>query len=531
MRRKFVRPTIASKVNIAKSYRTYLAKLMSAGTYYKFNFFADILSGMQVQEDPNTSTFSIGVVEGHYLMKYSPTMVEQLDEFGAGIVICHELGHPSLSHHSRMLRLYSLFESDPVKQCKAAAVIHIAADYALNSWLIDDCGIFTLKDLKCRVGKPVESGDTFQGTPMGSYAGIHPSDVGLPSSKSMEWYIDVLSKRITNNPDWSVSDIVSPSGNDSGDSSEGQDSPGDSGDSESSSASAGGSTGSLNKAASQMTDEQYEALLKASGIDPSGDIANLSNPAEGSSTSELADQLKRDFTRIMAQSRETIKSRGTLPGAIEELVENLLRPPEVDWRQELRNYCATARPSRKKTTLSRPKRKHVSITGAITSDHPGKRKNPSYQIVFAIDTSASVSNSELQEIFTELRGILALKEGTEITVVECDTHIGRIYDLGSVKDIDTKVTGRGGTSFDPVFRWIAGTPFEGTKCAKQPDLLIYATDGECSLPPVEVRLPQSKVLWLISSRGKVPCEGYGWGRRPTKVKGFADYGRYILVGK
>jgi len=536
MRKKFVIPKAGVKLSIAKSYRTILAKLMSNGTYSRFNFFADILSGLQTEEDTNTKTFSMQVSNGHYLMKYSPLMVNVLDEFGAGIVICHELGHAALFHIPRMIRIYSMFDNDKRKLLIIVSVIHVSADYALNSWLIDVFGIFTLSDLKTRVGPQVESGPTFNGVPMGLYAGIHPSDVDLPPKKSMEWYAEALCDRILEE-DWDINNIVNNEGDSSeGDSSEGDSSEGDSSEGTSDSEGKAGSKakgliGKLSAVADKLTDEQFQQLVEAAGIDPNSDIENLCNPAEDSSPSELADQLTRSFTKMMADSAEAVKSRGTLPGSIKQFIDELIRPPQVDWRQELRNYCKSAKPSRRKTTLSRPKRKHISLSGAVTSDHPGKRKNPSYRIVFAIDTSGSVSNSELQEIFSELRGILNCNEGTEVTVVECDTHIGRVYDLDSVKDVDTNVSGRGGTSFDPVFHWVKGNlVWEKERCDKQPDLLIYATDGECPLPPVDIRIPQSKMLWLISSRGRVPCEGSSWGKsRSNEQKGYADYGRFIRV--
>jgi len=523
MRKKFVIPKAGVKVNIANSYRTYLAKLMSKGTYNRFNFFADILSGLQTQEDASTKTFSMQVYQGHYLMKYSPDMVKELDEFGAGIVIAHELGHAALFHVPRMIKLYAMFDSDTKKLMAAAGIIHIAADYALNSWLIDSCSIFTLKDLKTRVGKPTNSGEVYDGQPLSTYAGIHPSDVGLPPRKSLEWYVDALSKRIIDEP-WDIRLIVKPGDGEDSDKDSNAKGKGDK------TGKGRGMLGNLSQAAGQLTDEQLEELMEAAGIDPAKDIENLMNPSEDGSTSELADQLTREFTKMMADSAEAVKSRGTLPGSIQQFIEDLIRPPQVDWRQELRNYCKSAKPSRSRTTLSRPKRKHVSIEGAVTPDHPGKRKNPSYRIVFAIDTSGSVSNAELQEIFVELRGILNCNEGTEVTVVECDTRIGRIYELDSVKEVDTNVSGRGGTSFNPVFDWIKGNITWDTKrCDKQPDLLIYATDGECPLPPADIRIPQSKMLWLISSRGRVPSESHVWGMRTDEVKGYGDYGRFIKV--
>lgn len=521
MRKKFVIPTARPKVSIAKSYRTYLAKLMSRGTYSRFNFFADILSGLQTKEDTETKTFSIQVKNGHYLMKYSPEMVEALDEYGAGIVICHELGHAALGHLPRMLRLHDMFSEDKQKQMAAAAVIHVAADYALNSWLIDDCRIFSLLDLKTRVGTP-DGVLTYEDTPMGLYAGIHPSDVDLPPSKSMEWYVEKLSERILQEP-WDVTRVVSPGGN-NGDSSD-QDSDGDNQESTS-----GGTVGKLSQAAGAMTPEQLDELCKAAGLNPGEDIDNLNSGDGEASASELADHLEREFVRMMQASLESTKNRGTMPGNLQSWVEELLKPPVVDWRQELRNYCKTAKPNIKRSTIARPRRKHINLGGSLeVCDYPGKRKNPSYRIVFAIDTSGSVSDSELQEIFTELRGILNSNEGTEVTVVECDTRIGKIYELSGASDVDTKVSGRGGTSFDPVFEWVNGKPWQDEVCRKHPDLLIYATDGECCLPPLGIRIPQNKVLWLISSRGRIPSDSYSWGQSTDKTSGYGDYGRFIKV--
>jgi predicted metal-dependent peptidase len=528
MRRKFQKPTARAPLSIANSYHNYLGTLMSTGSAYRtFNLFADILSGLQTREDSSIKTFSIQISNGHYLMKYSPEMVEELDEYGAGAVIAHELGHAALGHIPRMIRYYDMLKEDPVKLAKAAAVIHVSADYALNSWLIDGCRIFSLEDLKCRIGKPTEDRE-YNGIPMGSYAGIHPSDVDLPILKSLEWYVEELSSRIVDKP-WDIKILVQPGDEGGGD--EGSDSgPGDKGEE----GGEGGFMGKLMAAASKMTDEQLEELMEAAGIDPTEDVSKLMNPGEDESATELADKLSREFIKRMQDSMDTVKSRGTVPGYIEEWLDKLTRPPEVDWKQELRNYAKSAKPSRKKTTLGRPRRRHVLLEGLDTSDYPGKRKNPSYNIVFGIDTSGSVSNSELEEIFSELRGILDTNEGTNVTVVECDTNIGRIYSLEEVSDIDTKVSGRGGTSFDPIFQWVKGKPWlDGSKeiiCAKQPDLFIYATDGECNLPPVDIRIPQNKMLWLISSRGTLPAEEYRWGNpKPSAVSGFCDYGRYIQV--
>ena len=60
------------------------------------------------------------------------------------------------------------------------------------------------------------------------------------------------------------------------------------------------------------------------------------------------------------------------------------------------------------------------------------------------------------------------------------------------------MAGGGGTSFLPVFDWIAGRGL-------RPDLLVYFTDAEGEFPR---RAPDYPVIWLVKGSGKVP-----WGER------------------
>jgi predicted metal-dependent peptidase len=84
------------------------------------------------------------------------------------------------------------------------------------------------------------------------------------------------------------------------------------------------------------------------------------------------------------------------------------------------------------------------------------------------------------------------KTGTEVTVIECDTIIQRVYEYnGKLEDISVK--GRGGTSFEPVFEYL----FEHRN---EFNNLIYLTDGECTAPKTQVRKP---ILWVHSSRSSI----------------------------
>ncbi len=111
-------------------------------------------------------------------------------------------------------------------------------------------------------------------------------------------------------------------------------------------------------------------------------------------------------------------------------------------------------------------------------------------IIFAIDTSGSMSNEDLAEIFAEVR-VYRETYPCRLTVIQCDANIQSIttYEEMDGEEIPPKVQlfGRGGTDFRPVFQWIDENAVGG--------YLIYATDGYGSFPEAE---QTGGVIWLLS---------------------------------
>lgn len=111
-------------------------------------------------------------------------------------------------------------------------------------------------------------------------------------------------------------------------------------------------------------------------------------------------------------------------------------------------------------------------------------------IIFAIDTSGSMSNEDLAEIFAEVR-VYRETYPCRLTVIQCDAKIQSIttYEEMDGEEIPPKVQlfGRGGTDFRPVFQWIDENA-EGA-------YLIYATDGCGNFPESE---QTGGIIWLLS---------------------------------
>ena len=74
------------------------------------------------------------------------------------------------------------------------------------------------------------------------------------------------------------------------------------------------------------------------------------------------------------------------------------------------------------------------------------------------------------QVMNEIFAILA-KRKHDITVIECDAEVRRVYKAKTPADIKKKVAGRGGTWFSPVIDYINKDKYF------RDALLIYFTDG------------------------------------------------------
>ncbi|MBR5500917.1 MAG: hypothetical protein IKV74_05260, partial [Clostridia bacterium] len=121
-------------------------------------------------------------------------------------------------------------------------------------------------------------------------------------------------------------------------------------------------------------------------------------------------------------------------------------------------------------------------------DLSGRMDDKVLKIVVAIDTSGSMNDHSIAQIFNEIFAILA-KRKYEITVIECDAKVQRVYRAKNALDIQKKITGRGGTVFTPVIDYVNQDPYY------RDALLIYFTDGFG-----EEKIPKPKTyrnLWVV----------------------------------
>ena len=176
------------------------------------------------------------------------------------------------------------------------------------------------------------------------------------------------------------------------------------------------------------------------------------------------------------------ESRGFMPGYFLSEAEKINKPPVLSWQALLKKYIGTISANKRKTRtrLNRRQPERFDLSGTVD--------DKVLKIIVAIDTSASVDDIMIAHIINEILGILA-KRKHDITVIECDAEVQRIYKAKTQADIQKKVTGRGGTCFSPVIDYINNDKYF------RDALLIYFTDGygESVIP----RPRTYRNLWVV----------------------------------
>lgn len=199
--------------------------------------------------------------------------------------------------------------------------------------------------------------------------------------------------------------------------------------------------------------------------------------------------IKKQTEHILKEIADQVtKSRGTIPGEFAEIFKKLdeVEPPKFDWQGYLRRFAGGSTKIYTKKTRRKYNKRY--------EENPGLKIKPRRHILFAIDTSGSVSTNELKECINELHHIH--KTGTEITVIEADTAIRHIGKFNPKKDFE--IHGRGGTIFDPVIDYYNENLHKYT-------CLIYFTDGEAPAPAPA----KGRMLWVLSSQSPLNPELIG----------------------
>ena len=193
--------------------------------------------------------------------------------------------------------------------------------------------------------------------------------------------------------------------------------------------------------------------------------------------------VQQQIDRIAKQTAEQVqRNQGTIPGQFRDYIDELfkVKPRIFDWKSYFRRYLGSVldielRKSRK--------RENIRFPEASGTRH--KRKS---QIFVVVDTSGSVSPTDLCDFFSEIHHIY--KAGAVIDICEIDTQIQRIYRYNGKWDLQAH--GRGGTILNAAVDYVNDHRRDYTSC-------VFFTDGYCD---VDFKI-YVDTMWIIASGG---CE-------------------------
>ncbi|URZ06699.1 vWA domain-containing protein [Clostridium felsineum] len=176
-------------------------------------------------------------------------------------------------------------------------------------------------------------------------------------------------------------------------------------------------------------------------------------------------------------------AKGKLPAKVQQYVDYMNRKAEISWQDYLKRAIGTLPKGYKKTITRKDRRQPYRM------DLRGKLSNHIIKIVVALDISGSMSDSEIDTAMIEIFDILKNKN-YELTIIECDNSVRRVYKVTKSKDIKKKSNTKGGTSFSPVFEYLHKNRMEDC-------FLIYFTDG-MGEKELKIRTNIKKIMWVLT---------------------------------
>lgn len=215
---------------------------------------------------------------------------------------------------------------------------------------------------------------------------------------------------------------------------------------------------------------------------------------------DIDEKTFKEFTEKFVNNSQ----KGKIPDYLGDIISALKNSKgELPWNLYLKKLMGTVESNKKKTITRRNRRQPNRL------DLRGELRGHKAQIAVALDISGSISDEEFKQAIKEVLNIVK-NYNQEITIIECDNEIKRVYKVKSKKDIKERLEIRGGTKFSPVFNYANN---------KKINLLVYFTDGKGE-DRLQVVPRGYKILWVISGRGdKLSLkESYGAVKKLSKVK-------------
>ena len=160
---------------------------------------------------------------------------------------------------------------------------------------------------------------------------------------------------------------------------------------------------------------------------------------------------------------------GNVPGNIKRMIKDLTAPV-VNWQELLQQQVQSI--IKNDFSFARPSRRSWHMDAIL----PGMKNAETIDVVVAIDTSGSISESDLKDFLSEVSGIMSMYDDYKVHIITWDTKVYNPVDYSpdSADDIhEYKAEGGGGTDPHCIWDYLQKQEIEPKKLIVFTDYCFY----------------------------------------------------------
>jgi len=205
--------------------------------------------------------------------------------------------------------------------------------------------------------------------------------------------------------------------------------------------------------------------------------------------SEDKAKIQETIEKTIAVVEKLKKQIGDAPLGIERFVKRYLQS-QVPWSRILLAFIGNIVSGSEEYRWEKPNHRHPLSSEIIM---PGLVDVELDDVVFVVDTSGSMSDSQLSQIASELGKVAQYV--SEVVIYTTDAEVQEKVRVRDADEIFRKLKfkGGGGTDFRPIFE-------EVKRCA----CMVFFTDGYATYPE---KPPKYPVLWVLTKDNQTPPFG------------------------
>jgi predicted metal-dependent peptidase len=233
-------------------------------------------------------------------------------------------------------------------------------------------------------------------------------------------------------------------------------------------------------------DKKYKKLKSEGKLQPLSNKLKVNK--EGASLDGKDKKEDFSWTEKLKEGMDIVKTQGKLPSPYSQAIEYELLKPKISWNLILNKMLRSFIP--KEYSIAKFDEVMWTNFKYWLPDITGQE----HEVIYAIDTSGSISKEEFDEAITELNNLIT-KYDAKAFLITCDATVQSAQYIRNKLPDKVEYAG-GGTDFRPVFNYIAKELNNGRKFAA----LIYFTDGYGTYP--EKNTLSIPVIWLLTTDSK-----------------------------